>query len=107
MFTRAISRMTVVDERLTRCVQHWTPQPWLQWWVLAATRAGDGWLWGVAGVVVLTSGTQSALRAFNYTAAAVACGIVFFQFLKRMVSRNRPCEFGTLSWHSLLPPDRF
>ena len=106
MFARAISRMTDTDELLTRRVQRWTPQPWLQWWMLAVTRAGDGWLWSMAGVVVLVSGTRNALRAFNSTAAAVVCGIVFFQVLKRLVNRRRPCELGSVSWHNLLPPDR-
>lgn len=107
MLTRALLRMTNADELLTRRVQGWTPQPWLRWWMLTATRAGDGWLWGIAGIALLASGTRDAIRAFASAAAAVASGVILFQFLKRLVNRQRPCTLGPTMWHSLLPPDQF
>src|SRR5437667_7733365 len=107
MLSRALLRMTDADELLTHRIQDWTPQPWLRWWMLTATRAGDGWLWGIAGIAVLASGARDAIRAFTSAAAAVACGIVLFQSLKRLVNRRRPDTLGPMSWHSVLPRDQF
>jgi undecaprenyl-diphosphatase len=107
MLARAVLRMSDADALLMRRVQRWTPARWLRWWMLAATRAGDGWLWALAGAAVLASGSESSGRAFCAAVAAVTCGIVLFSFLKRVVNRRRPCWFERQSWHNLLPPDQF
>lgn len=107
MLTRAVSRMSDADVLLMRRVQGWTPQRWLRWWMLAATRAGDGWLWCLAGAAVLASGAENSTRAFDAALAAAASGVVLFSLLKRLVNRRRPCGFARQSWHNLLPPDQF
>src|SRR5687768_7076673 len=86
----AITRLFDTDLLLMRRMQHWTPQRWLRWWMLAASRAGDGWLWALAGIAVLMTGTELAYRAFGAAAGAVTLGIVLFSFLKRAVNRRRP-----------------
>lgn len=107
ILSRAASRMFDADAVLMQRVQRWTPQRWLRWWMLAATRAGDGWLWALAGLAVLLSGAERSGRAFCAALAAVASGIVLFSALKRIVNRRRPCWFERQSWHNLLPPDQF
>ena len=107
MLARTVLRMSDADALLMRRVQRWTPARWLRWWMLAATRAGDGWLWALAGIAVLLSGSPDSGRAFLAAFAAVTCGIALFSFLKRAVNRRRPCWFERQSWHNLLPPDQF
>src|SRR5262245_11348208 len=101
MFTRAISRMADADQLLMRRVEQWTPRRWLRLWMIGATRAGDGWLWGCCGISVLAAGRQDAFRAFGTAAGAVAVGIVLFQFLKRAVNRRRPAAYERVYWHNL------
>ena len=103
----AVARLSDADRLLMRRVQHWTPQRWLRWWMLGATRAGDGWLWVLTGAAVLASGAESSYRAFGAAAAAVVSGIALFSFLKRVVGRRRPSCIDRQGWHSLLPPDQF
>ena len=103
----AVARLSDADRLLMRRVQRWTPQRWLRWWMLWATRAGDGWLWVLAGAAVLASGTENSYRAFGAAAAAVASGVALFSVLKRVVGRRRPCHAERQCWHSLLPPDQF
>jgi len=99
--------MADADQLLMRRVEQWTPRRWLRLWMIGATRAGDGWLWGCCGISVLAAGRQDAFRAFGTAAGAVAVGIVLFQFLKRAVNRRRPVAYERVCWHNLLPPDQF
>jgi undecaprenyl-diphosphatase len=72
--------------------------------MLAATRAGDGWLWYLCGFVLLFA---HEYRAFAAAAASVAAGIAIFKRLKTWVGRARPCALEPHCWAELLPPDRF
>jgi len=103
----AVARLSDADRLLMYHVQRWTPQRWLRWWMLGASRAGDGWLWWLAGAAVLASGMENSYRAFGAVVAAVAAGVALFSVLKRVVGRCRPCYGERQCWHSLLPPDRF
>lgn len=103
----AVGRLFDADQLLMRRVQKWTPRRWLRWWMLGATRAGDGWLWGLAGAAVLASGADNSYRAFGAVVAAVTFGVVLFSILKRIVGRRRPCYLERQCWHNLLPPDQF
>ena len=44
-----------------RRVNRWRAPRWFRWWMLLATRAGDGWLWGAIGIAVLLSSAPRAL----------------------------------------------
>jgi undecaprenyl-diphosphatase len=75
--------------------------------MMMATRAGDGWLWGALGLIILLFGDEDRFRAVGSAAVAVACGIGIFLTLKKAANRRRPCVFEPHCWATLLPPDQF
>lgn len=95
------------DHRLMRRVHRWPAPLWVRWWMLAATRGGDGWLWWAAGVLVALAGGPRRVAAIASALAASATGIAFYLAVKRITDRKRPCEFEGHCWAELLPPDRF
>ena len=46
------------DQRLMRRVNGWYAPRWVRLWMMAATRAGDGWLWYSIGVLILLFGGE-------------------------------------------------
>jgi undecaprenyl-diphosphatase len=77
------------DFRLSFRLGGWRPPRWFRLWMLSATRLGDGWLWLVAGLVLLALGGP-ALRVFAASAAAAALANVVQVLLKRRFRRPRP-----------------
>jgi undecaprenyl-diphosphatase len=106
-FARAVSTLSVPDLVLMRRVHRWKPPRWVRWWMVAATRGGDGWLWTLCGIFVLSSREPSRYAAIEASALAVAWGILLFRVLKRLVGRRRPCHIEPHCWSRLLPPDQF
>lgn len=95
------------DQRLMRRVNRWFAPRWIRVWMLAATRAGDGWLWWALGVAVLLFGGPERFRAVASAFVAVGAGIVLFLRIKKAANRKRPCEYEPHCWADLLPPDQF
>jgi undecaprenyl-diphosphatase len=102
-----LSFITHRDQRLMRRVNRWRAPRWIRVWMLAATRAGDGWLWYAMAVVVLLFGGAERWRALGAGMLSVGVGILLFRFVKKSTGRRRPCEFEPHCWATLLPPDRF
>jgi undecaprenyl-diphosphatase len=75
--------------------------------MLAASRAGDGWLWWCCGLAVLASNDVARYQAIFAATLAVLAGILTFKVLKRAVGRKRPCTIQPHCWANLLPPDQF
>ena len=75
--------------------------------MLAATRAGDGWLWYAMGLVVLLFGGEQRFRAIAAGILATGSGILLFLRVKKLTNRQRPCAFEPHCWAKLLPPDQF
>lgn len=99
------------DDRLLDRVLEWRPPRWVRVWMLAATRAGDGWLWLLAAAILAQSGDRGLrVLAVGLVAALLANSLLVC--VKRRVRRPRPCErarppgfdVGPLAW---LPSDRF
>jgi undecaprenyl-diphosphatase len=109
--TRANALLTYIahrDERLMRRVNRWRAPRWIRFWMLAATRGGDGWLWYAMALVLLLFGGAERFRAVGAGVLAVGAGILLFQRLKRLTGRRRPATYGEAHcWASLLPPDQF
>jgi undecaprenyl-diphosphatase len=78
------------DFRLSFRLGGWHPPRWFRFWMLSATRLGDGWLWLAAGLVLLALGGP-ALRVFAASAGAAALANVVQVVLKRRFRRPRPC----------------
>ena len=73
------------------------------WW---ASRAGDGWLWGVCGLFVLLFGGSKKYHALAAASLAAISGVAVFMAVKRLTGRERPCKIEP-HWADLIPPDRF
>jgi undecaprenyl-diphosphatase len=99
--------ITYRDHKLMRRVNQWRPPRWVRLWALWATRAGDGWLWYAAGLLVLLFGGPQRFLAVGTAGLAAACGVLLFLNLKKATGRRRPQCFEPHCWATLLPPDQF
>ena len=95
------------DHRIMRRLNAWQPPSWVRAWMLAATRAGDGWLWGALGLAVLLWGGTERYRALEAAGASAASSLAVFLSVKRLTGRRRPCDIAPHAWAALLPPDQF
>ena len=87
------------DDWVSGRVHAWRPPRWVQVWMVASTRLGDGWVW-LAMVVLAPSRaplaeTMVAIVAVNTAQVA----------LKRAFRRARP--HGPVSWWDIHAPDQF
>lgn len=105
--SRATARLSAPDYFLMVRLNRWRPPRWIRVWMLAASRAGDGWLWWCCGLAVLASNDVARYEAILAAAVAVLVGTVIFKVLKRAVGRKRPCAIQPHCWATLLPPDQF
>jgi undecaprenyl-diphosphatase len=104
---RAKSTLSWPDHNLMRHVNRWRAPRWVRWWMLLATRAGDGWLWGLIGLAVLLSPDALRFRAITAAACAVIAGIALFHRVKRMVGRIRPSDIEPHCWAHIVTRDKF
>ena len=95
------------DHRLMRRVNQWPAPKWIRLWAIAATRAGDGWIWYLTGLAILLFGGDLRLTALASAGSAALVGIGLFKSLKRLSGRRRPCAIEPHCWAKLLPPDQF
>ncbi len=95
------------DHKLMRRVNKWPAPRWIRLWAIAATRAGDGWLWYLIGLSILLLGGEGRFTAVASAGSAALVGIGIFVVLKKISGRKRPCEIEPHCWAHLLPPDRF
>lgn len=106
--TRALqSWIQTADHGLMRRLHRWTAPQWFRWWMVAATRGGDGWLWYAVGAVLIGAGGTEGRLAAAEAAASSAAAIALFRYLKRKAGRRRPCELEPHAWSRILPPDEF
>jgi undecaprenyl-diphosphatase len=105
--SRATARLSAPDYFLMYRLNRWRPPRWVRMWMLAASRAGDGWLWWCCGLAVLASNDAARYHAVFAAALAVLAGTLTFKMLKRAVGRKRPCAIQPHCWANLLPPDQF
>lgn len=98
---RAKSTLSAPDFEVMRRVNRWRAPRWVRWWMLLATRAGDGWLWAMAGIAVLLSSDPERFHAMEAAGLAVSAGIVIFHKIKRVFCRRRPCDIEPHCWGQL------
>jgi undecaprenyl-diphosphatase len=99
--------ISVRDHRLMRKVNNWRAPKWIRVWSIAASRAGDGWIWYLTGISILLFGGTDRLTAIASAGSGAAVGVGLFTSLKKLSGRKRPCEIEPHCWATLLPPDRF
>jgi undecaprenyl-diphosphatase len=95
------------DHRVMRRINRWRAPRWIRYWMLAATRMGDGWLWYGLGAMLLVFGGPSRYAAVTAAGAAALSGVVVFKLLKSLSQRPRPCQLEPHCWSKVLPPDKF
>src|SRR3954447_15119904 len=99
--------ITARDHRLMRKVNQWPAPKWIRLWALSATRAGDGWLWDLTGLLVPLFGGESRFTAVASAGSAAFVCFCTFVTIKKVSGRTRPCEIEPHCWAHLLPPDEF
>jgi undecaprenyl-diphosphatase len=95
------------DYRVMRRMNRWRAPRWIRYWMLAATRAGDGWLWYSLGFALLAFGGTQRFAAVGAAGSAALVGVGVFKILKRLSHRPRPCQIEPHCWSRVLPPDKF
>lgn len=95
------------DHRLMRRMNRWRAPRWIRYWMLAATRLGDGWLWYSLAAILLIYGGPERYAAVSASACAAIVGVAVFKILKRLSHRPRPCQLEPHCWSKVLPPDKF
>lgn len=95
------------DHRLMRRMNRWRPPRWIRYWMIAATRMGDGWFWYGLGAMLLLWGGPQRFSAVGAAGAAALAGVFVFKALKKLSQRPRPCQIEPHCWSKVLPPDRF
>jgi undecaprenyl-diphosphatase len=95
------------DYSLMQRANNWDAPRWVQLFVVAATRGGDGWLWYAMGLVILVFGGPERFAALGASGLAAVLSIVVFIWMKRFTGRKRPCYIQPHRWATLLPPDQF
>src|SRR5216683_518860 len=95
------------DHRVMRRMNRWRAPRWIRYWMIAATRMGDGWLWYGLGIMLLLYGGPQRFAAIGAASAAGVGGVFVFKVLKRLSHRPRPCQLEPHCWSKVLPPDKF
>ena len=95
------------DHRLMRRMNRWRAPRWIRYWMIAASRLGDGWLWYSLAVLLLIFGGPQRYAAVSASALAALVGVGVFKLLKRLSHRPRPCQLEPHCWSKVLPPDKF
>lgn len=101
------SLITKSDYHLMHRANNWEAPRWVRFYVLSATRGGDGWLWYAMGLAILLFGGESRFAALGAAGTAAILSILLFVWLKRFARRSRPCQIERHCWATLLPPDQF
>jgi undecaprenyl-diphosphatase len=99
------------DDRLSGRLVDWRPPRWVRYWMLTATRLGDGWLWLVVTALLVASGRRG-LQILSAGVVAAGAANALLVLVKGRVRRARPCERARtrdfdvlpLAW---FPADRF
>ena len=95
------------DYNLMRRANNWEAPQWVRFYAMAATRAGDGWLWYAIGLAILLFGGSERFAVLSAAGISALLSVLLFQWLKRFTGRRRPCEIEPHRWATLLPPDQF
>lgn len=95
------------DHRVMRRMNRWRAPRWVRYWMIAATRMGDGWLWYSVAAALLAFGGEQRFAAIVAAGSAALVGVAVFKILKRLSHRPRPCQIEPHCWSKVLPPDKF
>jgi len=95
------------DYSIMHRANNWVAPRWVRYYVLGATRGGDGWLWYAMGLAILFFGGEERFAALGAAGLSTVLSILLFLWMKRLTGRRRPCHIEPHCWAKLLPPDQF
>jgi undecaprenyl-diphosphatase len=95
------------DHSVMHRANNWPAPRWVRFYVMGATRGGDGWLWYAMGLAILLFGGEERFAALGAAGLSSVLSILLFIWLKRLTGRRRPCQIEPHCWATLLPPDQF
>jgi undecaprenyl-diphosphatase len=95
------------DHRVMRRVNRWRAPRWIRYWMIAATRMGDGWLWYSLAGLLLAFGGMQRFAAVGAAGSSALVGVGVFKLLKKISHRPRPCQIEPHCWSKVNPPDKF
>ncbi len=95
------------DLSIMHRANNWVAPRWVRYYVLGATRGGDGWLWYAMGLAILIFGGDERFAALGAAGLSSVLSILLFLWLKQWTGRKRPCHIEPHCWAKLLPPDQF
>jgi len=107
MTVPSLSALSRPDYLLMRRVNRWRAPRWVRTWMMLATRAGDGWLWGMFGIAILFSSAPTRFEAIGAGLIAVGAGMLIFHNVKHVVARTRPRDIEPHCWADIVTRDRF
>jgi undecaprenyl-diphosphatase len=90
------------DREVSLRLADWSPPRWVLWWMLAATRLGDGWLWAFIALALLAVGDYGALATAGLACSGTNVALIF---LKRKFRRSRPCANQTNHFFQMVKAD--
>jgi undecaprenyl-diphosphatase len=79
------------DFRISGRLLEWQPPRWFRISMVAATRAGDGWLWLAVGLA-LAAGGSDGHRVLAAAALSAGLANILQVLAKRRFRRTRPCD---------------
>src|SRR5579863_10602150 len=82
------------DHRVMRRMNRWRAPRWIRYWMIGATRAGDGWLWYGLGVMLAIYGGSEKWAAVGAAGLAGFGGGCGFKGSKRSNERGRALRWG-------------
>src|SRR5258707_14217412 len=104
-----LSYVVASDFRLSDRLLDWTPPRWFRFWMLWATRLGDGWLW-LSAAVVLAAGGSECQRVLAAAAGSAGLANIVLVLVKGRVRRPRPGDTARPrrpeTRRPFVPPDR-
>src|SRR5258708_8538238 len=92
------------DHRVMRRMNRWRAPRWIRYWVIAATRMGDGWLWYGLGIMLLLYGGPQRFSAIGAAGAAAIGGIFVLLFLQLLSRPPRASPLAPHCWVQVPPP---
>lgn len=95
------------DHALMLRIHHWEAPDWIRLIMVAATRAGDGWLWYGLGLMILIGGDHDRVAVVFAGTASTAIGLIIYTIIKKATRRRRPCLVEPNRWAQILPPDQY
>ena len=93
------------DDWVCGRVHGWRPPRWLQLWMVASTRLGDGWAWLILVVIAPARGDGRTAHGLAEAMVAIVAVNAAQVALKHAFRRARPT--GAVAWWDIHAPDQF